>query len=203
VISDLRVCFIGDSFVAGVGDPEHLGWTGRVAARTHRAGQPLTAYNLGIRRNTSEDVIARWSVECAQRLPGDCTGMIVVSFGVNDTVSENGQSRVASERSASNLAALLAQTRHEGRPVLVVGPVPVADEQHNYRISELDKEFQRICGAQQARYVDLFRSLRANPTWMHEVAIGDGAHPTADGYAACAELIWPHWSAWIDQHDAS
>lgn len=39
-MDDLRVCFVGDSFVAGVGDPEQLGWAGRVAARTHSAGRP-------------------------------------------------------------------------------------------------------------------------------------------------------------------
>lgn len=39
------VCFVGDSFVAGFGDPEHRGWVGRVAA-----GSAATVYNLGIRR---------------------------------------------------------------------------------------------------------------------------------------------------------
>lgn len=27
---DVRVCFVGDSFVAGVGDAQHLGWAGRL-----------------------------------------------------------------------------------------------------------------------------------------------------------------------------
>lgn len=31
---DLRICFIGDSFVAGVGDETALGWTGRLLARS-------------------------------------------------------------------------------------------------------------------------------------------------------------------------
>jgi lysophospholipase L1-like esterase len=196
VVPDLRVCFVGDSFVAGVGDPDHLGWVGRIAARTHRAGQPLTAYNLGIRRNTSDDVLARWRVECALRLPVDSTGAIVLSFGVNDTVIENGQPRVTSERSASNLATLLTRV---GWPVLVVGPVPVADEQHNHRIAELNKMFRGICDARQQRYVDAFCPLSADPTWLDQVKNGDGAHPSAEGYAACAELVWPHWSAWISQ----
>jgi acyl-CoA thioesterase-1 len=203
VFPDLRVCFVGDSFVAGVGDPEHLGWVGRIAARTHRAGQPLTTYNLGIRRNTSDDVIARWRVECAQRLPADCMGMIVVSFGVNDTVIENGQLRVAFDRSKANLTALLTQVQQEGWPVLVVGPVPVTDDQHNRRISDLNETFHQICSVRQTRYVDVFRPLRANSTWMHQVENGDGAHPSADGYAAYAELAWPHWSTWISQLRAS
>jgi lysophospholipase L1-like esterase len=84
----------------------------------------LTAYNLGIRRNTSDDVIARWRVECTRRLPADCTGMIVVSFGVNDAAIENGQPRVAFDRSASNLAARLTRVPKEGWPLLVVGPLP-------------------------------------------------------------------------------
>jgi MFS family permease len=32
-----RVCFVGDSYVAGFGDPEHRGWVGRVVA-PHRTG---------------------------------------------------------------------------------------------------------------------------------------------------------------------
>jgi acyl-CoA thioesterase-1 len=56
---DLRICFIGDSFVAGVGDETALGWTGRLLARSAEAGRPATGYNLGIRRNTSTDIRAR------------------------------------------------------------------------------------------------------------------------------------------------
>lgn len=197
MIPDLRVCFVGDSFVAGVGDPEHLGWAGRIAARTHRAGQPLTTYNLGIRRNTSEDVVARWQIECAQRLPAACTGMIVVSFGVNDTLVENGRRRVAPDQSAANLAALLTRIRHESWPALVVGPVPVADEDHNRRIAGLNETFRQTCDDRHVQYTDVFHSLHANSTWMRQVENGDGAHPGAEGYEACAELIWPHWSVWI------
>jgi lysophospholipase L1-like esterase len=36
---DVRVCFVGDSFVAGVGDPRHLGWAGRLAAQSQRKGR--------------------------------------------------------------------------------------------------------------------------------------------------------------------
>ena len=57
--ADRRVFFIGDSFVAGVGDPEHRGWVGRLADRAHRAGAPITAYNLGVRRDTSDDICRR------------------------------------------------------------------------------------------------------------------------------------------------
>src|SRR3954468_8388553 len=96
---DLRVCFVGDSFVAGTGDPEHRGWVGRLAAATTAAGRVLTLYNLGVRRQTSEEVAARWAGECAARLPPGADCRVVVSVGVNDATEENGQRRVAPEQS--------------------------------------------------------------------------------------------------------
>src|SRR3954465_12905136 len=67
---DLRICFVGDSFVAGIGDPLCHGWAGRLTARTIADGQPLTSYNLGVRRQTSSDILTRWQYECDRRLQG-------------------------------------------------------------------------------------------------------------------------------------
>lgn len=55
----VQLCFVGDSFVAGIGDETALGWTGRLTARQAATGNPVTAYNLGIRGNTSADIAAR------------------------------------------------------------------------------------------------------------------------------------------------
>jgi len=56
----MRICFVGDSFVNGTGDPEYLGWTGIICAVTRSWGYDITYYNLGIRRETSADILARW-----------------------------------------------------------------------------------------------------------------------------------------------
>src|SRR5689334_860809 len=97
----MRICFFGDSFVNGTGDDDALGWVGRVVADARRAGCDLTAYNLGIRRNTSADVAARWEGEARLRLPADCDGRLVFSFGANDCVSSGVDrgSRVEPEQS--------------------------------------------------------------------------------------------------------
>ncbi|MFF4606521.1 GDSL-type esterase/lipase family protein [Streptomyces sp. NPDC001339] len=87
---DLRICFIGDSFVQGIGDPEHRGWVGRVLAVTRG---DITAFNLGIRRDTSEDVLRRcWREALPRTLPG-ADNRLVISFGSNDTVQEDGTVR--------------------------------------------------------------------------------------------------------------
>lgn len=64
-MSDIRICFFGDSFTAGTGDPDYLGWSGRVC----RAAQhpSLTHYNLGIRGNTSLQIEERWQAEAILR----------------------------------------------------------------------------------------------------------------------------------------
>ena len=55
---------------AGYGDPKGLGWVGRVVARTQHPDLDLTAYNLGVRGDTSADVVARWGTECHPRWKG-------------------------------------------------------------------------------------------------------------------------------------
>ena len=54
---DVRVCVLGDSFTAGVGDPTGAGWVGPVAAAARRSGWELTVYGLGVRRDTSVDEV--------------------------------------------------------------------------------------------------------------------------------------------------
>jgi lysophospholipase L1-like esterase len=94
-VTDVRICFIGDSFVNGTGDPLCLDWTGRVCATAITLGYPITYYNLGIRRETSPDIAARWRDECARRLPATIDGRVVLSFGANDTTIEQGQQRLS------------------------------------------------------------------------------------------------------------
>lgn len=108
MIADLRVCFVGESFVAGVGDREHLGWVGRLAARTERAGQSLTAYNLGVRRETSDELLARCEAECRPRMPAGADARVVVSCGVNDTTWSDGRRRVPDARYVSVVGSLRA-----------------------------------------------------------------------------------------------
>ncbi|MDR6320352.1 GDSL-type esterase/lipase family protein [Actinoplanes couchii] len=190
---DLRIRFVGDSFVAGVGDPACLGWTGRLAARSH----PVTAYNLGVRRQTSDDIRDRWLPECDQRLRDGSDHRLVLSFGVNDTTVENGAPRVGPGQSTANLGAILGQAARRRWRVLMVGPPPVGDHARNLRTAALDERFTRVCQEAGVPYVPVYPALRSNGTWMDEIRTGDGAHPGAAGYAEITALIAPHWDSWL------
>ena len=194
---DLRVCFVGDSFVAGVGDPEHLGWTGRLCAASERAGRPVTRYVLGVRRQTTGEVAERWAAECRPRLSGgDWESRLVLSTGVNDTTEVDGAPRLDTQRSVAALELMLTDAAAAGWPVLVVGPPAVADDAQNQRIADLDERFARACADHGVPYVPVVAALSAAPAWRAEVAAGDGAHPGAAGYALLADLVRPSWERW-------
>ncbi|MFE7796583.1 GDSL-type esterase/lipase family protein [Nocardia sp. NPDC057440] len=190
---------MGDSFVAGVGDPRCLGWAGRLATQAYTDGIPIVSYNLGVRGQTSTDVRARFLAECVQRLPEGADARIVLSFGVNDTMQVDGQCRVRSDQSAANLDALLRQAAEHGWPVLMVAPPPIDDAEHNARTAALDERFAEICAAEGIPYVRIHQQLRENAVWMREVREGDGAHPGAAGYDELAASVAPQWREWLSR----
>ncbi len=143
-VCDVRVLFFGDSLVAGVGDETGLGWVGRSVAAAHAAGIALTPYNLGVRRDTSRDILSRWEREARPRLAVEGTMRVVFSFGANDTTIEGGRLRVAPEETATNLDAVLVRAAALGLPAFVVGPSPVNDARQRRRVIDLARRMNDV-----------------------------------------------------------
>lgn len=201
----MRICFIGDSFINGTGDPDCLGWVGRLCARTLRRGIDLTVYNLGIRRDTSDDVAARWRAEALARQPSELPGLLLFSFGVNDCTEDSpGRPRIALADSLANARAVLAEAITL-RPTLMVGPPPIDDNAVNTRIGALSAALAHLCGEMDVPFLDIFTPLERHAVWRRETALGDGAHPGAAGYDALAELVaaWPEWWAVLEGYRMS
>lgn len=192
---DVRICYIGDSFVNGTGDPTKCGWTGRLSESSQNNNIDITHYNLGIRRETSEDILKRWEVECDSRLPQVSENIVVFSFGVNDTVIENGQRRVSLESSIENAKTILLNASKK-YDVIMIGMPPINDDEQNERIKELDDKYQELCKKLNIPYLSIFNRLVHNEIWKDEVALNDGAHPRDKGYEILADLI-KNWSGWV------
>ncbi|WP_251152234.1 GDSL-type esterase/lipase family protein [Cellulosimicrobium sp. Marseille-Q4280] len=195
---DVRVCFVGDSYVAGVGDETALGWVGRVAAVSAMRGLPLTSYNLGVRRDTSADVAARVAGEVAPRLREATEPRVVVSFGVNDTVLDGGAPRLSVDETLAALDRVRVVVRDElDVPLLVVGPVAVADVEHDVRIGRLDDALAVETERLGIPYVPVFDATSRDEAWRHAVVAGDGYHPGANGYEILADLVVARVLDWV------
>lgn len=194
----MRICFIGDSFVNGTGDPACLGWAGRISAAARAEGRDVTCYNLGIRRDTSRDIARRWFDEATRRLPPDQDGRLVFSFGVNDCVAEDGEQRVSTDESLTNARNMLSRAR-QWKPTLFVGPPPIADDVVNARVESLSGALVSLCSELDVPCLTVFQPLSEADIWKREVAEGDGAHPGAGGYGLLAEMVadWAAWKGWV------
>jgi lysophospholipase L1-like esterase len=167
---------------------------GHLTAAALALGHNLTAYNLGVRRETSADILKRWQQECAPRVRTGTEMRVVFCFGANDTALDNGQRRLTLDQTLVNARTLLraAKTKYL---VLLIGPPPVADADHNRRIEELSRELKKLAAPEGVPYLDAFTPLQSSTVWRPEVAGNDGSHPRAGGYRELAALVlgWPAW----------
>ncbi|MCP4330922.1 MAG: lipase [Alphaproteobacteria bacterium] len=208
----LRICFVGDSIINGTADIDYLGWAGRACAAERARKHDVTLYNLGIRAETTAQILPRWRQECAPRLPDHSRGALVFSFGVNDMAEQDGSIRCPLRESVANAREMIAAAR-QWKPVLWVGPTPVDEAQqpfrpapdisysfHNGRTAELTEVYADVARELEVPFLDLFTALVGEPLYLGSLKAGDGVHPTAAGYSVIAERVdqWPAWRAWFD-----
>lgn len=188
----IGLCFVGDSFVAGIGDPKALGWVSRVVARTPHPGVGLAAYNLGVSGDSSTEVVDRWKGETSPRWKNSNERRLVVSFGTADV--EHG---MTTARSRLNLANILDDASSSAIATFVVGPPPSIDPEVNERLQVLVDAQSDVCSRRRVTYVDCFRPLLGHDQWHSDLASGDGVHPGQAGYGLIAWLVlhagWQQW----------
>ncbi|GAA2034889.1 hypothetical protein GCM10009740_26980 [Terrabacter terrae] len=193
-VRDVGMIFLGASLTAGYGDPKGLGWVGRVVARTQHPDLDLTAYNLGVRGNTSGDVVARWGAECHPRWKGRTERRLVLNVGTNDVISG-----MTMARSRLNLANVLDEATNAGIGVFVVGLTPTLDDELNRKIEALAEAQADVCSRRGITYVDCYRPLATHDQWMADLAASpDRSHPGQAGYGLIAWLVLHNgWNDWL------
>jgi lysophospholipase L1-like esterase len=197
----MRICFVGDSFTNGTGDDEGLGWVGRIVARARQEGSDLTYYNLGIRRDTSADIAARWRAEVERRLPPMYRreGLLAFCFGTNDCADDAGRPRVPFEHAVANAEAILTAAAAFA-PTIMLGPVPAFDDDAVDRRTRMLSEAQKnLCTRLGVPFLPVFDFVASCEPWRQDTKRGDGTHPNRNGYAALADFIWqwPAFHTWL------
>lgn len=197
-MAQMRICFIGDSFVSGAFDDECLGWVGRISASARRRKHDVSPYNLGVRGETSIQIARRWRAEAEMRQSPQQEGRLVFAFGVNDTREVNGKRQMEAAQSLAAAREILGAAVG-WKPTLMIGPPPGGDSARNLRVKELSEAMARLCGELRLPYFDSFTPLALSPTFIPSTKAVDGTHPNAAGYAEWARLIdeWPAWREWL------
>ncbi|MBL8643480.1 MAG: GDSL family lipase [Rhodospirillaceae bacterium] len=194
----MRICFFGESYVNGTGDPTTQGWVGRLCAAAISKGHALTVYNCGIRGATSTLVRDTWFAEAIARFNPDEKFAAVFSYGTNDCWRENGAPKVPLETHLHNTNVILEEASMRW-PALFVGPpgLPTyADD--TLRIDdhvERCARTQKLCAELNVPYFDTLSVYGGFKQWHAEAKAGDGAHPGGGGYAEMAAALdcWPAW----------
>ncbi len=189
---DIALVCLGDEFVSGYGDGKALGWVSRVVGRTPLHDADVTTYNLGVRDESSAQVMARWRTECAPRWAGRNERRLVVGVGAHDLTQG-----ISTARSRLNLANILDEAATTGVGSFVVGPAPTLDAEANGRLEVLADAQADVCARRSVPYVDCFHPLRDHDQWQTDLAAGDGVHPGQAGYGLIAWLVlhagWQDW----------
>ena len=191
---DVALVFLGASFVAGVGDPKGQGWVTRVVGRTQHPDVELTAYNLGVRGNTSADLLERWATEVPARWVGRTERRLVVSVGTDDILSG-----ISLARHRLNLANLLDDAAAQGVGTFVVSPPPSDDDELNGRLEVLVEAQADVCTRRGVPFVDSYHPLRGHDQWRTDLAASSVPHhPGQAGYGLIAWLVLHNgWNEWL------
>ncbi len=210
---DLRICFVGDSYINGSGDEGCLGWIGRLCALRFSRSYRLTSYDLGIRGQTTGEIRDRWKGECLARFPDGADNRVVVQFGINDVAEVTGSGRrVAEDVSVANAEAMVGEAAGMW-PVLWVGlpPANVACSPMRPGVGmeisfsqetavALNRRFMALAAKLDVPYLDIQTPLLADSRYMDSLTRGDRMHCDGSGYAIMADLVdaWDAWSRWFD-----
>jgi len=193
-MTDLRICFLGDSLTFGQGDESALGWPGRVVIAAQSAGVDLTGYNLGVRGDTGAQIAARAASEVRGRFRSGDAKAVTIFFGANDLHQD-----LALSDSVAALQNLLAWADAEGLTAFVLSPpfydAPAFDD----RAQAMADAFDTVCAARGVPYLNLRNSDVDWALWWSQARGGDGVHPGGDAYGSLAKVFsaWPAWRAWI------
>ncbi len=177
------ICCIGDSLTLGYGDESGLGWPGNITAALHKAGQDVTTYNLGIRKDTTQFIQHRWQTETALRRLDGQPAKLVFSFGVADIMNA-----IETEQSLAAALTILTRAKETG-DVLLIGPTPVNDPQKTEEITLLSDLLAAMCKQIDIPYIPTVDAMQQSSVYRQSLIDGDTVHPTASGYAELAAHI--------------
>jgi len=180
------ICIFGDSIAWGAVDPENGGWVAQLRRYFETNDYDIAVYNQGVSGDNTDDLLARFKVECEAREPQ----IIIFAIGINDSqyVKTKDNSRLSLEKFQNNLVELINQAKNFSDKIIFVGltkveeskvmPIPWSDEEKFYdndNIVKYNAVIKKISNDNNLLFVDLLDLLDPSN-------LDDGLHPNPEGH---------------------
>jgi len=100
------ICIFGDSIAWGAVDPENGGWVAQLRRYFETNNYDIAVYNQGVSGDNTDDLSARFKIECEAREPQ----IIIFAIGINDSqyVKIEDNPRISLEKFQNNLVELIS-----------------------------------------------------------------------------------------------
>jgi lysophospholipase L1-like esterase len=203
------VFFVGDSITLGWRDEDIGGWPIRLIAGLD-PDRSITAYNLGVRGDASEQILTRWHEEVRRRRRPLTTSVVVFAFGANDAkIGPGGEPLIALDAFRANTRRILAPAVRDHQ-VLFIGPAPVDEGAlarvinptggvpvpSNRQIAAISDALAEETATAGIPYLDLVKRLAGTDTWHAALRATDGIHPPSRGHDMIAAQV-AAWTPWV------
>lgn len=186
----------GDSITYGVWDKEKGGWANRLrlAYETQYPNDRYTVFNLGISGEITQEINARFDIECSLRFNPDNDSIIILAVGINDSQDDYDQDRVSIEDFHSEVSQLIKKAKHYTNKVLFIGltnvdesrvaPIPWHLEKcyYNHKIKAFDRIIQEETEKQHIEYLYVYDLLQIED-------LSDGLHPNETGHQKLCDIV--------------
>lgn len=193
-----KIAALGASDFFGMGDPEEGGYIGRFKKWYEMMDDHHFVYNLGIRAETSEQILKRLVPEAAPRKPD----LLLLTGGSNDTRrvgSKDNPVLISIEDYKENIIKLIECGQALAQIIFIsIHPfdesrtTPFAYwNKNNYYLLKDSIEYARIskeiCESKQIPYLDIFNWWIKEDyfQWLHK----DGQHANAIGHQMIFEKL--------------
>jgi len=180
------ICIFGDSIALGAVDPENGGWVAQLRRYFETNDYDIEGYNQGVSGDNTNDLLARFKVECEAREPQ----IIIFAIGINDSqyVKTKDNPRVPLKEFQNNLVELINRAKNFSDKIVFVGltkveeskvmPIPWSDEEKFYdneSIAKYNAIIEKISTENNLPFVNLLDLLEPND-------LDDGLHPNSEGH---------------------
>jgi len=180
------ICIFGDSITWGAIDPENGGWVAQLRSYFETNDYDISVYNQGISGDNTDDLLARFKVECKAREPQ----IIIFAIGVNDSqyIKTKDNPRVSLEKFQNNLIELINQAKNFSNKIAFIGLTKVEDEKlmpipwsyeekfyDNDNVIKYNSVIERVSSEYDLPFLDLLDLLKLED-------LDDGLHPNTEGH---------------------